>query len=467
MTNQNAVVVGFDFPFIRDVIYRLEKNNVIEIKKWFISSDTDDEEIKLKNAVHWRYLIEGDIQCNYEYNIPDDIYINLRNNFYTYLDQIVRESYFENRAAYENLNVINVFIHYFYDLLIKNKIDIIIFSDAPHGAYACILYDIAKLLNVKTLICFPCYMREKFLVCWDLDDIGYYKLNVNFSLETEGNNNIVDGNFEKAVFWEPKKNFSIKKLIDDRKASFKDYSYKYDNLFDWITRHIIKSLNRSYQKYLYNFNYKRLFKDKINDNEKFVYFPIHLQPEMTTSTLGGIYNDQILVIEKIRKIIPDDWYIYVKENPLQTYQWRDKYFFLRLQGFKNIRFMSKETNTYELINKSQFVATITGTAGFEAISGGKPALTFGRAWYRCLPGVTVYNDKVQLSDIMKTFTVEEVKKGFDKLSENFIEGVIAEEVYKYQEIDLEKNKEMIYNCLKIVITSENKNMNILEYSKES
>lgn len=188
---------------------------------------------------------------------------------------------------------------------------------------------------------------------------------------------------------------------------------------------------------------------------------------MTTSTLGGIYNDQILVIEKIRKIIPDDWYIYVKENPLQTYQWRDKYFFLRLQGFKNIRFMSKETNTYELINKSQFVATITGTAGFEAISGGKPALTFGRAWYRCLPGVTVYNDKVQLSDIMKTFTVEEVKKGFDKLSENFIEGVIAEEVYKYQEIDLEKNKEMIYNCLKIVITSENKNMNILEYSKES
>lgn len=465
--SESTVVVGFDWPFIRDVIYRLEGNNVIEIKKWFVSSNTDDEDIKLKNAIHWRHLIEGDVKCDYEYNIPDNIYVKLRNNFYTYLDQIVRESYFENRAAYENLNVINIFIHYFYDLLLKHKIDIIIFSDAPHGAYACILYDIAKLLNIKTLICFPCYMRDKFLICWDLDDIGYYKLNKKYKFEQVKNSDIINGKFEKKVFWEPKKKFNIKNYVDDKKNSFKAYSYKYDNLFDWITRHIIKSLNRSYQKYLYNFNYKRLFKDKINDNEKFVYFPIHLQPEMTTSTLGGIYNDQILVIEKIRKIIPDDWYIYVKENPLQTYQWRDKYFFLRLQGFKNIRFMSKETNTYELINKSQFVATITGTAGFEAISGGKPALTFGRAWYRCLPGVTVYNDKVQLSDIMKTFTVEEVKKGFDKLSENFIEGVIAEEVYKYQEIDLEKNKEMIYNCLKIVITSENKNMNILEYSKDS
>ena len=126
--------------------------------------------------------------------------------------------------------------------------------------------------------------------------------------------------------------------------------------------------------------------------------------------------------------------------------------------------MSKETNTYELINKSQFVATITGTAGFEAISGGKPALTFGRAWYRCLPGVTVYNDKVQLSDIMKTFTVEEVKKGFDKLSENFIEGVIAEEVYKYQEIDLEKNKEQVYSFLYNILKMQKGDKNVQNFS---
>ena len=459
---QNAVIVGFDWPFIREVISRLEESNIIEIKKWFVSSNTDNENIKLKNSVHWRHLIEGNIQCDYEYNIPNDIYLKLRNNFYTYLDQLVRESYFENRAAYENLNVINIFIHYFYDLLLKNKIEIIIFSDAPHGAYACILYDIAKLLNVKTLICFPCYMRDKFLICWDLDDIGYYKLNAKYKFNQEKNDDIIDGKFEKKVFWEPEKKFNIKNYIDDKRNSFKAYSYKYDNLFDWLSRHIIKSTSRKYQKYLYNLNYNNLFKDKIQKNEKFVYFPIHLQPEMTTSTLGGIYNDQILVIEKIRKIIPDDWYIYVKENPLQTYQWRDKYFFLRLKGFENIRFMSKETNTYELIDKSQFVVTITGTAGFEAISGGKPALTFGRAWYRCLPGVTVYNDKVQLSDIMKPFTINEVKKGFAELSENFIEGVIAEEVYKYQKVDIEANKKKIYNCLKIIITSENEDICILD-----
>lgn len=30
--SESTVVVGFDWPFIRDVIYRLEGNNVIEIK---------------------------------------------------------------------------------------------------------------------------------------------------------------------------------------------------------------------------------------------------------------------------------------------------------------------------------------------------------------------------------------------------------------------------------------------------
>ena len=77
MTKQNAIIVGFDFPFIRDVIYKLEENNIIEIKKWFVSSGTDDEGVKLKNSVHWRYLVEGNIHYNYEYDIPDHIYKNM------------------------------------------------------------------------------------------------------------------------------------------------------------------------------------------------------------------------------------------------------------------------------------------------------------------------------------------------------------------------------------------------------
>jgi len=59
-----------------------------------------------------------------------------------------------------------------------------------------------------------------------------------------------------------------------------------------------------------------------------------------------------------------------------------------------------QTNSMELIKASQFVATITGTAGWEAISVGKKALVFGSPWYLSLPGVYKFEDLNGLEDIV-------------------------------------------------------------------
>ena len=61
---------------------------------------------------------------------------------------------------------------------------------------------------------------------------------------------------------------------------------------------------------------------------------------------------------------------------------RGKYFFDRLKLIKNAVLVDSSYNTYDLISKSKFVATITGTAGWEAISGGENVLIFGLAWYK-------------------------------------------------------------------------------------
>ncbi len=140
--------------------------------------------------------------------------------------------------------------------------------------------------------------------------------------------------------------------------------------------------------------------ESVDFNKKYVYFPLQLQPEMTTSMLGGIYSDQLLALEKLSSLIPDDWLIYAKENPKQTPRQRGAFFFKRLQSIKKVQYLSTSINTHQLIENSQFVAVATGTAGWEAISGGKKVVTFGRPWYAPLPGVFQYKENLDITEVL-------------------------------------------------------------------
>jgi hypothetical protein len=158
----------------------------------------------------------------------------------------------------------------------------------------------------------------------------------------------------------------------------------------WVHRNV-----RRYKRRL-----EELSEPNLNLDEPYVYFPLHLQPEMTTSTLGDQYNDQLLALERLHLETPDDWFIYIKENPIQTEVMRGDWFFERLKALPKVKMAPIQTSTYQLIKHSRFVATITGTAGWEAISGGKNVLVFGRPWYLSLPGVFKYKNGFSLDNLV-------------------------------------------------------------------
>ena len=58
-----------------------------------------------------------------------------------------------------------------------------------------------------------------------------------------------------------------------------------------------------------------------------------------------------------------------------------------MRAIPNLRYVSYEVPSFDLIRKSAFVATIAGTAGWEAALLGKGVIHFGVAWYSSLPGV--------------------------------------------------------------------------------
>lgn len=125
---------------------------------------------------------------------------------------------------------------------------------------------------------------------------------------------------------------------------------------------------------------------------KFVYVPLHNQPEMSTSSLGGRYRDQLLMIETLARRLPPDWRIYVKENPRQASYARGPMFFHRLDRIPSVTLVPSSANTWALSSRAQFVASVAGTAGWEAIRKGKSAVVFGNSWYKSLPGVFRWTD---------------------------------------------------------------------------
>lgn len=126
----------------------------------------------------------------------------------------------------------------------------------------------------------------------------------------------------------------------------------------------------------------------------FVYVPLSFQPERTTSPQGGIYHDQILVVETLSAALPAGWEIFVKEHPSQWWlRSKERYSSARYEGYyerlariPNVRVIPITTDTFQLTEHAKAVAVVTGTAGWEALLRGKSPLVFGIPWWRDCAG---------------------------------------------------------------------------------
>ncbi len=120
--------------------------------------------------------------------------------------------------------------------------------------------------------------------------------------------------------------------------------------------------------------------------ERFVYFPLHLQPEMTTDIMGGTWANQITTLRSLRSFVPPEIPIVVKENPKQNGQMRSRLFWQRLAAIPNVIMAEDSASSLELVKRATLTATITGTAGWEALRFGRPALAYGHVFWSGMPG---------------------------------------------------------------------------------
>lgn len=362
------------------------------------------------------------------------------------------------RDSFHDFNLFYYLIDYFYGMIIKNDAKLVVFSNLPHEGADLILSQTAQSLGIKTIICYQSIFDNRLFMFKKLSDMGDI---INSIPELEEPLNItIKKEFEKKLQYmdmvediNQHRKKVLKKITDIRKKTPKILWKLLRQKSAWINSTLTNYTSailrlRNIDEYADAL--KKYETAEIDFTKKFIYFPLHLQPELTTTPLGGQYYDQVNALEKLSEMLPEDFYIYIKENPKQNELMRPKEFLARMMSVKNAIMVPIRTNTYDLTKNCQFVATITGTAGWEAITGGKNVLTFGYAWYNSLPGVFKFDKTKNISEILEyKIDHNKLQSQFNELSKRLVKGYVDKEFINYsdQPFDEEQNSKGLANAI--------------------
>jgi len=422
---------------------------------------------KTVTASKKRFLNLGANGLEGEYKpVPIDIYDKLYEHLPTFIDMYSRVN-MHNSSNYNEFNFhqfldhFNLMINYYYTLFIDNEINLLIQNNSPHAGYDYIPHILAVEMGIETLYLAQTTFPNRFFHYWKFKDFGSFETTENlFDLQDRFE---IENKFEKDLPYMKVNRRDGFKFSNIRSlSSLNNELTKYVPGFQ-MAKELLKPEYRRQAYYRYDLkreyeeNRKNLTSD-VDLNQNFIYFALHLQPEKTTSSYGGKYSDQALALEDLSSILPKDWKIYVKENPKQSYFMRNPEFFRRLERISNLEFVSPTFNTYDLIKNSKICATIAGTVGWEAITGGKPALIFGwGVWYKTLPGVYRFSPDLDLEKISsEKVDFKNLQSKFHELTSKLAPGITLTENYPsyYKDYDVYKNDELVANSLETIIRSK-------------
>lgn len=124
--------------------------------------------------------------------------------------------------------------------------------------------------------------------------------------------------------------------------------------------------------------------------ERFVFAPLHFQPEAGSVAWSGYWEEQLSFVEFLSNHVPDGWMILVKDHPAQNDSvTRDpSYFYRQLEYIKRVKVMPKSVSSSSIMLQPNClgVATINGTAGLEGLKLGIPVYVSSMAWYSGIAG---------------------------------------------------------------------------------
>lgn len=165
-------------------------------------------------------------------------------------------------------------------------------------------------------------------------------------------------------------------------------------------------------------------------DKKRVLFTLHKQPEASIDVIGRYYENQLVLIHNIWRILPKHYILLVKEHSNAIGD-RNFKFYKAVKNLPNTYLIDNKADTHQLLDTISAVFTVSGTIAYEAALKDKLSFTFAPTFFNKLKGckqINWSNFKVHNLEML----MQQNTEGLDKIAfsewllKNSYEGIMSD-----------------------------------------
>ncbi len=406
------------YVYLRSSYDFLKKQSDIQYTSLLLDEDVHKE--YHQESVNLGYLC----QLEQEYGLPT-LWPYITLDRIIMYNQLVRE-YPYNTPRYtheEMLRIFQVKARALINFIEREKPEVFIFPNIG-GIGALLLYEIAKKKGIKTLVVSPAMVQNLYLFSETYD--VFTDVNTIFARNMAGGANrhhqqqaeaFLKDFRNKPQTYHPLITRARQQTSRRRQLQFlaprallRSLRWFVHVIYYFITEYKYHDYSFAMQPWFYLIDrIKRKTRNLIGNadlydpytpEEDFAFFPLHIEPEVSTLLQAPFFTDQINLIRQIARSLPVHFKLYVKEHPLMV-PYRPRRYYREIKKIPNVKLINAATSSFDIISHAKLITTITSTVGWEGIILKKPVITFGDCFYNVLSPITRCRKIEQLPYLIK------------------------------------------------------------------
>lgn len=327
------------------------------------------------------------------------------------------------------------------------KISLVIFQKTPHEGYDFVAYSVARMLKIETVCTYhmPVLPHLSTLI-YAYTDLKRHAETALKTASPSAADHSKQGELRKRAFrsiraWKSAAESDAYNSFTRADARVRnDLSFRVSKLVRWPSRGPRKTLSRQPER--------TCTLDQLTES-KYFYFPLHYQPECSSMPLAGEYHQQALICSLLSKFLPEGYTLVLKEHPRASRpEWRGEEFYAQLDKLENVRWISTDVSSREILKSAAAAVTATGTIAWEAILLRKPVLLFGSRIFEGAPGAYPIEEEDELRraihaviKVVGSQDEREYEKYLENLSGFLMPGVLSPKDLERSECDDEETAE--------------------------